>query len=90
MAHIVEIKTILTNHIRDVNTAFPVDDIGRPDYNGHRLSHKASNEVTKTIEGYKVELTKRALMWAAGGLAFLFFSGAGNALRQWLATLSTP
>lgn len=87
MAHLVEMKTILTNHIRDVNTAFPIDDIGRPDYNGHRLSHKNMIEAAKTIEGYKTDLTKKVLWWVVGGLAFVFFSGAGSTLKAWLLSI---
>lgn len=71
-------------------TAFVLNDLSKPDFEGHRRSHKDIIEASKTIEGYKVDLTKTALAWVGGSLALLFFTGAGDFLRKMVSTAITP
>lgn len=70
-------------------TAFVLNDLHKPDFEGHRLSHKSMIEASKTLEGYKVDLTKKALAWAGAILGLFFFTGAGDFLRKALLAAVT-
>ena len=50
-------------------SAFVLDDLGKPDYTGHRLAHKAAMEAALATQAYKNGLTKTMLDWAAKGIA---------------------
>lgn len=63
-------------------TAFVLNDLHKPDFEGHRASHRSMIEASKTLEGYKIDLTKKALAWVGGILALFFFTGAGDFLRK--------
>lgn len=71
-------------------TAFVLNDLHKPDFEGHRLSHKSMIAAAKTLEGYKVDLTKKALTWVGAVLGLFFFTGAGDFLRKALSTAITP
>jgi hypothetical protein len=49
-------------------SAFVLDDLGKPDYTGHRLAHKAQMADAEALQKYKTGLTKSLLDWAAKGL----------------------
>lgn len=70
-------------------TAFVLNDLHKPDFEGHRLSHKSMIEASKTLEGYKVDLTKKALAWVGAILGLFFFTGAGDFLRKALSAAVT-
>jgi hypothetical protein len=44
-----------------VSTAFPQNDLGKPDYDGHRKAHIELIDQAKVIENYKVTATKKVL-----------------------------
>lgn len=63
-------------------SAFVLDDIGKPDYTGHRLAHKQQIADAAAMQSYKTGLTKSILDWAAKGvivfvLAAILTSGMG-------------
>ena len=58
-----------------VSSAFPQNDLGKPDYDGHRKSHLQLIEDSKVVAGYKGEVTKTILTAIAGGLLTLLASG---------------
>ena len=52
-------------------SAFVLDDLGKPDFTGHRLSHKASIDRATRIQQDKNSMTKTLLEWIMkGALAF--------------------
>lgn len=51
-------------------SAFPANDLGKPDYDGHRRSHKKLSDNELLMEGYKSEATKKVL-----GLLVVFVVG---------------
>ncbi len=64
--------------------AFVKNDLGVPDYDGHRKAHLAMIEQAKVVNGYKRTLTQRIL---DGGLAvtgLLLGAGAIDWLRAHL------
>lgn len=57
-----------TNTLAGMTKAFPKNDLGDPDYDGHRKDHLTSREHDKLIREYKVDATKK-ILWS--GIAFL-------------------
>lgn len=55
---------------------FPKNDLGNPDYDGHRVAHVTSIEKTKVMQGYQRDMTKRVLEWLMVGVAVLLGQGA--------------
>ena len=62
-------------------TAFVVNDLGKPDLDGHRLYHHRSIKNAEQMDSYKSGMTKTAVDWATKGLLTLIVAGV-------LATLS--
>ena len=62
--------------------AFVKNDLGLPDYDGHRTDHKNRKEEAQVLEGYKRDMTKSILVGVALFVAGLFSSG----LSEWVKT----
>jgi hypothetical protein len=58
-----------------VDTAFVNNDIGRPDYDGHRKEHLVIKKQATTLENYKIDITKKLLEWFIVGAIVLLSSG---------------
>ena len=43
--------------------AFVLNDLGEPDYDGHRRAHLEWIEGHKIVNGYKIEATKKVVGW---------------------------
>lgn len=56
-------------------TAFVVNDIGKPDLDGHRLYHYRSIKNAEKMDTYKASMTKTAVDWAAKGLLAMLLVG---------------
>ncbi len=56
--------------------AFIKNDLGVPDYDGHRVAHFNAVEQSKVVAGYKNDLTKRVLEWLLVAVAVLIGQGA--------------
>ena len=44
-----------------VSSAFPYNDLGKPDYDGHRKSHLQQIADAKIVEGFKVDAAKKVM-----------------------------
>ena len=60
-ATLVERVGVLEEEIKTIKKAFPLDDLGDPAIERHRLQHKAIDRAEKEVEAYKIEITKKAL-----------------------------
>ena len=63
---------------------FPKNDLGNPDYDGHRVAHVNAIEKAKVVQGYQRDMTKRVLEWIMVGVAVLIGQGALEWLRSHL------
>lgn len=63
-------------------TAFPINDLNTPDYDGHRKDHVAMREEQKTLTGYKTDITKKILGLVVLALLGLTLSGMLNRLAE--------
>jgi hypothetical protein len=62
------------------NTAYPVNDLRKPDFDGHRRDHVHRMKVAELLDSYKHGATKSIIAWvtifvlglmASGGLSFI-------------------
>lgn len=58
-----------------VDTAFVVDDLGRPDYDGHRASHRRMIKDAEAVDNYKMDATKKVIGIAIGFVVLLMTTG---------------
>lgn len=63
-----------------VATAFPKNDLGKPDYDGHRKEHLQFKKDSEVVESYQNNTVKSLLSWAAVGAILLFIAG----LVEWI------
>ena len=56
--------------------AFVKNDLGVPDYDGHRRAHGDMIEQDKVVQGYKRDTTKKVLEWLTVGAGVLIGQGA--------------
>lgn len=62
--------------VDEMQKAFPLDDIGGPAIERHRLQHKAIDKAEKEVEAYKLEITKKGLtafLATIAAIALAFF-----------------
>lgn len=64
-----------------VSSAFPQNDLGKPDYDGHRRAHIQLTEDSKVVQSYKSEVTKTILSIVAGALLAMVGSGFIQAIK---------
>lgn len=64
-----------------ISEAFVKNDLGAPDYDGHRVAHGTAIEQSKVVAGYKRDLTKRVLEWMLVAVAVLIGQGAMDWLK---------
>lgn len=88
-ADLLEAINGLREEIRDqkssisaIETAFPLNDLGKPDHEGHRLAHKNMIQAAKIMESYKVDATKKVLMWALGIVLVMLTTGIGEHVKK--------
>lgn len=68
---LMEIETRQINNA----SAFLVDDLGRPDYDGHRKAHKEMVKASEALEGYKTDATKRIIGIVIGAVCTIIGLG---------------
>ena len=57
-----------------VDSAFMMNDLGKPDYDGHRKEHITFKKQETLVENYKVSVTKKML--GVGAVAILTLIGS--------------
>ena len=64
--------------------AFVKNDLGLPDFDGHRTDHKVRIEESKVVDGYKRDATKRFIDLLIGGGVAVFLLGLVEWVRSHL------
>ena len=62
--------------------AFVKDDLGHPDYHGHRKAHLQMMKEAEVVSGYKQEVTKKVLVVIVTALLTLLAAGFAEAIRK--------
>jgi len=77
---------VLERKTSDSLSAFPSNDLGRPDYDGHRKSHLSMIKASEVVEGYKKDVTKTILgivtVFLVGVLASGFVSSLVTSIKN--------
>lgn len=71
----------LKHSVARMREGFVKNDLGNPDYDGHRVSHASSIEKAKVVQGYQRDMTKRALEWLLVAVGVLIGQGAIEWIR---------
>lgn len=74
--------TKLQASVGAMRDAFILNDIGKPDFEGHRVAHRKMVDAEKTLQIYKVDATKKVLSWIVGIALALFATGANTHLAK--------
>ena len=82
LADVLKVLREIQDNQQGYMSAFVLDDLGEPDYAGHRQSHKASIARAAAHSAYTTGLTKSILEWVVKG----FLAVAGLGLFNLLAT----
>ena len=65
-----------------MSKAFPKNDLGDPDFDGHRKDHLGRREYDKVLNEYKVDVTKKVIWVALGLIGVLLASGFTEHLKR--------
>ena len=70
--------------IEHIKTAFPKNELGATDFDGHRGYHSRKIAEGQVMGEYKQEVTKKILLGAIGTVFTVLGFIAGPALLRWL------
>lgn len=65
-----------------IREAFVKNDLGNPDYDGHRVAHASAIDKAKVVSGYQRDMTKKVLEWILVAVGVLTGQGA----LEWVKT----
>ena len=66
--------------VSNIKTAFLKNDLGTPDYDGHRVKHKKDDQDDNTLKQYKHKFTEKLLMAVASVTGLALFTGTMSLL----------
>lgn len=66
---------LLEQRYEYARSAFPTNDLGKPDYDGHRRIHNELSDQSKIVQGYKVDVTRTIFNYIVVGLLALLVLG---------------
>lgn len=73
------LESVEHSHNR-MKEAFVKNELGLPDYDGHRVREAATIDKAKVVQGYQRDMTKRVLEWVMVAVGVLIGKGA----LEWL------
>ena len=56
----------LCRRVEQIESAFPLDDLGKPDFHAHRKSHRKSDRESATRQEIMDATTKQIIGWVVG------------------------
>lgn len=77
-----EIRDRVAKLEEGMTVAFPKNDLGRPDWDGHRMDHVYRMEQAKELRGYKIEATKKILVVGVAAIVALLASGFADFVKN--------
>ena len=76
--------TNIERDIEQIKVAFPKNDVGATDFDGHRGFHTRKIAESQVMDEYKQEVTKKIILGAIGLVFTVLGFIAGPALLRWL------
>ena len=71
---------MLEQEVVNIKTAFRKNDLGNPDYDGHRVDHNNTHETASTVKDYKHKFTEKLLTVIASAVGLALFTGTVSLL----------
>lgn len=59
-----QLRRDLVDFIQKVESAFPIDEGGKPDYTGHRATHRDQANKDRDLKLAKISILKNIVTWA--------------------------
>lgn len=82
IARLAEAVDDLTRAIARLETAFPRNDLGAPDLDGHRQSHIERIKRAQEVRGYQTALTQKILVGGAAAVITLLGTGFWKTIAE--------
>jgi hypothetical protein len=79
----------IEKNIRELSTAYPKNDLGEPDYDGHRKAHIQMDKQADIVDNYKKNVTETIITWLVTGLLIILASGVIETIRHYLSAGTT-
>lgn len=72
-----------------IKSAFVINDIALPDFDGHRNDHRIRKEAAKVMESYKISATQKIIGAIIGVCVLVFSSGVTTKLQELITIKAT-
>lgn len=72
----------LTRAVARLETAFPRNDLGAPDLDGHRQSHVERIKRAQEVRGYQTAVTQKILLGGAAAVLALLSTGFWRTIAE--------
>ena len=72
-----------------IKSAFILNDINLPDFDGHRTDHRIRKEAAKIMESYKITATHKVIAAVMAALVLFFSTGVTTKLQAIMQTKET-
>ena len=72
-----------------LKSAFILNDISLPDFDGHRTDHRLRKEAAKVMENYKITATHKVIAVIVAALVLIFSTGITTKLQAIVQTKET-
>jgi CheY-like chemotaxis protein len=72
-----------------IKSAFILNDINLPDFDGHRTDHRIRKEAAKIMESYKITATHKVIAAVMAALVLFFSTGITTKLQALVQTKET-
>jgi ClpP class serine protease len=79
-----DVESRLTRLEENFRNAFPQNDLGHPDIDGHRKDHVTRIDEARLMREYKTDVTKKVLWVGVTALLLMLASGFGEYVRTLL------
>lgn len=76
--------------VKSLSTAYIKNDLGEPDYDGHRKSHIQMDKQADIVDNYKKSVTETIITWLVTGILIIFASGVIETIRHYISVGTIP
>jgi hypothetical protein len=70
--------------IKGIESGFPRNDLGAPDFDGHRRDHLQRIKIDKTVENFKLHAATKLGLWVMAILGAILVTGLSEHLKRFV------
>lgn len=78
----------IEREIKAIHTAFVLDDLGRPGFDGHRNAHRKDIKRSQELDGIKMDVTKRLVQGVTAVVGLIMATGIMSYLAKGFTFIS--